>query len=270
MNSIRVAYPIDREVVEMLKAIVPLGCMASSAMVSPILFEIRKIWFPDVLIFFVSSTTFLLQHHAEVKTYGPFSLVLAAVFGIAAISSARSSLKELTPWIPIALCLLNLLTAFSLPRLYQAFKDPGPEEAMEAMEAMEEGRANELRGPIGVAIPVRLDEGYRPMETSLEMDQLLILNISKMGRPESRLSRGFSVHDSDIDLNDHAQTAGIALRRMDIQQWSIAYLLARLPARIFCNPTVFRPYLTGYELLPEILITRVPWLSDIPVIIGGA
>ncbi|KAH9220307.1 hypothetical protein DL95DRAFT_456458 [Leptodontidium sp. 2 PMI_412] len=192
----------------MLKAIVPLGCMASSAMVSPILFELRKIWFPDVFIFFVSSTAFLLQHLAEVKTYGPFTLILAAIFGIAAFSSARSSLKELTPWIPIALCLLYLLTAFSLPRLHEAFKDPVPEVDME------EGHSNAFRGPTGVPRSVRSDELHRPRERSLEMDQLLILNIAEMGRPESRLSRGFSVHDSDIDLNDYAQTAGIALRRM--------------------------------------------------------
>jgi hypothetical protein len=38
-------YAIDDDSVDMLKGIIPFGCMCSAALASPILFEFRHIWF---------------------------------------------------------------------------------------------------------------------------------------------------------------------------------------------------------------------------------
>lgn len=38
-------YPMDDENLEMLKNIVSFGCMCGTALASPILFELRNIWF---------------------------------------------------------------------------------------------------------------------------------------------------------------------------------------------------------------------------------
>ncbi|KAH7364667.1 hypothetical protein BKA65DRAFT_142948 [Rhexocercosporidium sp. MPI-PUGE-AT-0058] len=211
MDSIRTEYPLARESTKMLRVVLPVGCMTGSAMVSPILSEFRGIWFTDILIFIVASIAYLLQHLAEVKTYGHFTVILAFFFGFAALSSTSTSLKELIPWIPIASCLLALLTALSLPKIHRAISDPNPNPEI----SMEEGHSNTFRGPIGVPRSLRSNGGYHARERSLEMDRLLALNVSNMiGRPQSRHSRGFSTHDSDIDLNDHAEIIGIALRRM--------------------------------------------------------
>ena len=43
-GSLLTRYPMDHDILEMIRAIFSFGCMASSAVASPILFEFRMIW----------------------------------------------------------------------------------------------------------------------------------------------------------------------------------------------------------------------------------
>lgn len=139
--------------------------------------------------------------------YGPFTLAIATLLGLAAYSSARTPLRDMVSWIPLFICLLVLLTVFFLPRLYQTLQGADPNISME------EGHAGFI-----------LDHFGEPMETTsrrgshrggrLRETHFRELDISNMGRPTSRLSNALSIHESDIDLQDSAEIMRIALRRM--------------------------------------------------------
>ncbi|KAG9246832.1 hypothetical protein BJ878DRAFT_253182 [Calycina marina] len=103
----------------MLTEIIPIGCLISSAAASPIMFELQNtaIWMLNIAIFFVASACFMLQHKEEIKQYGPIGIAVYTVVGLAAYSSARTSLKELVSWIPISIGITLILCVFFPPRL---------------------------------------------------------------------------------------------------------------------------------------------------------
>ena len=141
--------------------------------------------------------------------YGPFTLVAATFLGLAAYSSARTSLKELVPWLPTSLCLFVLLTVYFIPTIREALNT---EETTQI--SMEEGRSF-----IFPATPVEPGSVQSEGETmsrqqSLDMQRWLSYDISFMGRPESLYSGGQSSPESNIDLEEAYRLPRIVAQRM--------------------------------------------------------
>jgi hypothetical protein len=137
--------------------------------------------------------------------YGPLVVPAAALLGLAAYSSARTPLRELVPWMPIALSLLLLLTTYSLPRLWPNFKES---VNVDQQIALEEGLFRVPRGADEDTIrSVQTREGYEPrdqfhMETHCCDRGIQEHQVCHMSRSASRVSRFSSLHESDVDLNE--------------------------------------------------------------------
>lgn len=158
--------------------------------------------------------------------YGPFTLVAATFLGFAAYSSARTTLKELVPWLPLALALFVLLTVYFFPKLRQLFSRDS-----ETLIAMEEGQGYPLYGTPVEPGSVQSDEDIRSRQRSLEVDRWLEYDISHVGgigRPASRHSGRLSTRESDIDLDDSQSVARLVAQRM-VSPSRQTYNISNLP-----------------------------------------
>lgn len=133
-------------------------------------------------------------------------MVLATtLLGLLAYASARTPLRELVPWIPIALLLLLLLTTYSLPRLWPRLNNYAP---VDQEGALEEGLSQLAHGSAvetGGSVQTResrenRDEFPLALVTHCCAQNFQEHQISHMSRSASRLSRFSSAHGSDIDL----------------------------------------------------------------------
>jgi hypothetical protein len=126
--------------------------------------------------------------------------VAATFLGLAAYSSARTSLKELVPWLPPALCLFVLLTVYFFPKLRQTSSGNNG-----TPNAMEEGRSFGFYGTPVEPGSVQSDEDNRSHQWNPEVNRWLGHDTSYaggIGRPASRQSGLLSNRGSDIDLDD--------------------------------------------------------------------
>ncbi|KAE8442843.1 hypothetical protein EG329_002815 [Mollisiaceae sp. DMI_Dod_QoI] len=194
----------------MIKIVIPLGCMSPAAIASPILFEYQALWLTTVLVFFLSTGIFVGQHLDEMQTYGPFTLVFATFLGFAAYSSARTPLPDLVPWIPMVVWLFVLLTVYFLPKAHGICTRP-----IDHYTAMEEGRGYHFR-----RFPVENQRGEIDSRNHLRNDSLELSgwrshDVTGMDhRSALELLEGLSTHESDIDLQEHSEAAAVALRRV--------------------------------------------------------
>jgi hypothetical protein len=137
--------------------------------------------------------------------YGPLVVPAAALLGLAAYSSARTPLRELVPWMPLALSLLLLLTTYSLPRLWPNFMESAQ---VDQQLALEEGLFQLPHGANEDTIrSVQIREGYEPrdqyhMVTRCCDRAIQEHQVCHMSRSASRVSRFSSLHESDVDLNE--------------------------------------------------------------------
>jgi hypothetical protein len=150
---------------------------------------------------------------------------------IAAYSSARTTLTELVPWIPLALCLFVLLTVYFFSKLRHSLRADN-----QAQIAMEEGRG--FHGTPVEPGSVQSDEVSQTLRWSQEMNRRLEFDISHTGgidRPGS--SEILSSRESDIDLDSNQSVARIIVQRMVSQsgQAVISSLLQTASADGFHN-----------------------------------
>jgi hypothetical protein len=139
--------------------------------------------------------------------------VAVTFLGLAAYSSARTSLEELVPWLPTALCLFVLLTVYFIPKLRQTLNGDYGNQI-----AMEEGCSPGFYGTPVEPGSVRSQMSIRTRQQSPEVERWLTQDTSHMGcgigRPASRNSGRQSIRDSDIDLDDTSSVTRIVVQRM--------------------------------------------------------
>jgi hypothetical protein len=158
--------------------------------------------------------------------YGPFTLVAAAFLGLAAYSSARTSLKELVPWLPLALCLFVLLTVYFFPRLRQSLSGNNEEQI-----SMEEGRTRGFYGTPVEPGSIQSEEEIQSRRWNPQVDHWLEHDTSHTGgrdieRPGS--SGRLSARQSDIDLDDRQTVPRLFSQRMISPGWQV-YNMSNLP-----------------------------------------
>ena len=160
--------------------------------------------------------------------YGLITIPIATLFGLAAYSSARTPLYDLVPWIPMALCLFLMVTAYSLPYFLPRFGITPTDRAMHNQIALEDGLRyldEDLEVEPG---SIQAMESLPEQEESPMLARFDEHEISNMSRSESRLSRFTSHSDSDIDLEDNMQTANVSLHRM-VSSSREGYCMSGLP-----------------------------------------
>lgn len=149
------------------------------------------------------------------SSYGAFTLVAATFLGLAAYSSARTPLKELVPWLPIALCLFILLTVFFFPKVRRIFNGGGGDEPQFAME---EGRALRFAHSIGTSVEpgsIQSEEDNRSQQQSLNVAHWIDHETSHMRGVDwstSQQDTRLSTRGSDIDLDERQSVASTAPR----------------------------------------------------------
>ncbi|KAH8814937.1 hypothetical protein F5884DRAFT_746514 [Xylogone sp. PMI_703] len=183
------------------------GVMGSSAAASLILFEEKRVSFVAVMIFIAAAIVFAWVCLGPLTEFGPCALAVAAVLGIGAYSSARTTLKELVPWMPIIICLFLLLTV-SFGPLIKSFitRDDDDENA-----TLEEGTRyplNTVPRPLG-SPPRSHRSGNEPSPLA---NYLMDHEVSHMTRSEWRFPNR-SQHSSDINLSDELESHFVAARR---------------------------------------------------------
>ena len=142
--------------------------------------------------------------------YGPFTLVAATFFGLAAYSSARTSLKELVPWLPLAVCLFVLLTVTLFPKLRQSLSGDNGTQI-----AMEEGRLPGFYGSLVEPGSVQSEEDTNIHQWNPDVEIWLEHDISYTGGADRLTSPGRLSHrGSDIDLDDRQSVARFVAKRM--------------------------------------------------------
>ena len=169
------------------------------------------------------------EHSRAVLTksrYGPFTLVAATFLGLAAYSSARTSLKELVPWLPLALCLFVLLTVYFFPKLKQSLSGNN-----EVQNSMEEGRTRGFYGTPVEPGSIQSEEEIQRGRWSPQVNQWLEHDTSHAGgrdieRPGS--SGRLSAHQSDIDLDDRQTVPRLFSQRM-VSPGRQSYNMSSLP-----------------------------------------
>jgi hypothetical protein len=148
-------------------------------------------------------------YHTDITyRFGPVMLPIAALFGLAAFSSARTPLGDLVPWMPMVLSIFLLLTAYTLPRFWTHNQGYSAVGNSDEDVSLEEGRSHQYRGssrPMSGYVQTR--EHYQSREGSPVIGQywppwFRQHQVSHMSRPTSGLSGFASEHDSDIDLHE--------------------------------------------------------------------
>lgn len=129
---------------------------------------------------------------------------VATILGLAAYSSARTPLRELVPFMPIALSLLLLLTSYSLPRFSSNGEGYIP---LHQEISLEDGPSEPTYGSnIATSWPRRQSGATHGSgdEVPLVPDMCgqCDLQFAHMSRSTSRLSQLRSLHESSIDLNE--------------------------------------------------------------------
>lgn len=179
-----------------------MGFMVSSAIVSPILSEFENYWYLDTFIFLVASGVFVSIRWKQIKKYWLWIAPPAVMF------SSTAYLRESVPVIPVILCFLVLLAAYALPCvLINPMSHP-----LEDSVASGDDSHSSFRGP-GVRL-VRPDDNYSDQVGILPINRNRDHDISGIERSPSRLSRAFSAHDSDINLEEHNGPITIAIQRL--------------------------------------------------------
>ncbi|RFU32444.1 hypothetical protein B7463_g3863, partial [Scytalidium lignicola] len=185
-----------------------VGLMSSSAAATLILFQERRVCFIAVLVFIGASMAFASLYLRPITLLGPYALAVVAVLGIVAFSSARTSLKELVPWMPAIVSLFLFLTVYFGPILKAFISGDNPDEDM----TLEEGSYYSLNGEPGSLRS--LNNSIVPRNGSFSVaNQWLQHDISHMSRSEFSFP-DHSPHSSDIDLNEGLASCIVTAQRM--------------------------------------------------------
>ena len=150
--------------------------------------------------------------------YGPFTLVAATLLGIAAYSSARTSLTELVPWLPLALCLFLLLTVYLFPKLGDSLRVDN-----EVQNAMEEGLSSGFYGTPVEPGSVQLEEWIPSRQWSPEINNWIEHNLSHVGGRDDQPapSETMSTRESDVDLDEGQTVPRLFTQSMPNQNWHV-------------------------------------------------
>jgi hypothetical protein len=123
-------------------------------------------------------------------------------------------LKELLPWIPIAVSLFVYLTTYSMPRLLPFFMEPTP---VDYQVELEEGTLHPYNESSVEAGSIQTLEDYQnreesPMMARYHNESFVNLQVSHMDRGAASNSSVPSTHGSDIVLDDQGHV-NLAPRR---------------------------------------------------------
>ncbi|KAH8602900.1 hypothetical protein B0O99DRAFT_666494 [Bisporella sp. PMI_857] len=197
-------YMANQQNQHRMKKTAALGCMAGSAFASPVLYEIQNIRL-FITRRYNCKLPAVLPHRygvlADTIRYGPWVLALYTLLGLAAYSSAQTTLPQLVPWIPISICVCLLLTVFLAPKLRRI--SLSAEDPSNLLFPMEEGRLHTPTGYPDEEESVQTNGAIYNQQERRQTTLWLLNHLTSymMGPPASPLSGG-SHHDSSIFLDD--------------------------------------------------------------------
>ena len=154
----------------------------------------------------------------------------ATLLGLAAYSSARTSLQELVPWLPPTFCLLVLITVYFPRKIRQSINGYNGSQI-----AMEEGRPCGHDGTTVEPGSVQSNEDYganRTNRQSLDVEHWLEHEISHIGGarwPISPEPGRLSTRESEIDLEDSRSVKQPVSQRM-VSESCQGRCMGKLPA----------------------------------------
>ena len=142
-------------------------------------------------------------------------LPFAALVFFLLYASARDSLRDFTPALPIPIALVTWLTTYSIPRLYQRMIEFHPARPQGSQKEDNCTEYQELHTEPG---SMQSLEDYKARQIpavghslSLSLQDHLVVHMERSSSPRSRMC---SVHDTDIDLDENLDATTVAIQRM--------------------------------------------------------
>ncbi|KAE8452044.1 hypothetical protein EG329_002209 [Mollisiaceae sp. DMI_Dod_QoI] len=102
----------------MIKKAILLGILLGTSIAIPILDTNQTLWRISACSCFFSSMGLIASHPQEIKTYGPFTLVLSALLGLASSSSISIPAQALVAYIPGLTLIFALSTVYIFPKAH--------------------------------------------------------------------------------------------------------------------------------------------------------